>query len=233
MEPPTRDPSDSLIAYGAESGLFMPEEAKSTSTPKRFRHMISFAFLEVSFIGRIVRVGFALDLDASFNGRATGGQQPYLIRCPLVVTRFSEEVPVTSPIPFKVFRFEPARVFVLVSSSCPPPQTMKDDIIRVVKSTPGEIVVRGRGPTKRTSRRTHDKRRMKRDKLIAGIDEVSPTINGFLKLMDERSVQPQPTWSGWPGSWSKAYLDPCLRKLIHQDKSRALARVQRNRQKQI
>ena len=94
-----------------------------------------------------------------------------------------------------------------------------------------EIIVQGRGPTKRTSRRTHDKRRMKRDKLIAEIDELSPTINEFLKLMDERSVQPQPTWSGWPGTWSKAYLDRCLRKLIHQDKSRALARVQRGRQR--
>ncbi len=94
-----------------------------------------------------------------------------------------------------------------------------------------EIVVQGRGPTKRTSRRTHDKRRTKRDKLIAEIDEISPTINEFLKLMDERSVQPQPTWSGWPGTWSKAYLDRRLRKLIHQDKSRALARVQRDRQR--
>src|SRR6267154_1765919 len=135
VKPPTRDPCDSLVAFGAESGLFMPEKAKSMSTPKRFRHMISFAFLEVSFIGRIVRVGFALDLDVSFNGRATGGQQPHLIRCPLVVKRFPEEVPVTPPIPFKVFRFEPVRVFVLVPSPCPPPQTMEDDIIHVVKST--------------------------------------------------------------------------------------------------
>ena len=135
MKPPTRDPCDSLVAFGAKSGLFMPEKAKSTSTPKRFRHMISFAFLEVSFIDGIVWIGFAFDLNVSFNGRATGRQQPHLIRCPLVVTCFSEKVPVTPPIPFKVFRFEPARVFVLVSSSCPPPQTMKDDIIRVVKST--------------------------------------------------------------------------------------------------
>jgi len=100
VEPPTLDPSDSLIAYGAESGLFMAEEAKSTSTPKCFRHIISFAFLEVSFTGRIVRACFALDLDVSFNGRAIDGQQPHLIRCPFVFTCFPEEVPVTPPIPF-------------------------------------------------------------------------------------------------------------------------------------
>jgi hypothetical protein len=36
--------------------------------------MISFAFLEVSFIEGMVWVGFALDLDASLNGRVTGEQ---------------------------------------------------------------------------------------------------------------------------------------------------------------
>lgn len=147
MEPPTRDPSDSLIAYGAESGLFMPEEPKNANTPKCFRQMISFAFLEVSFIGRIIRVCFALDFDVSFNGCATGGQQPHLIRCPLVVTCFPEEVPVTLPIPFKVFRFEPVRGFVRVPSSCPPPQTIEDDIIHVVKSTLAYHVSMIIGPT--------------------------------------------------------------------------------------
>ena len=77
--------------------------------------------------------------------------------------------------------------------------------------------------------RKRDKLRTLRDNLIADIDDVSPTIAEFLKLMDERNVKPQPTWSGWPGSWSKAYRDPRLRKLIHQDKSRALARVRRRR----
>ena len=88
--------------------------------------------------------------------------------------------------------------------------------------------VPGRVPIKRKGRRTRDKQRMFRDKLIAEIDDVSPTTGEFLKLMDERKVKPQPTWSGWPGSWSQAYRDPRLRALIHKDKSRALARV-RNR----
>jgi hypothetical protein len=100
---------------------------------------------------------------------------------------------------------------------------------RPIANLGGEIIVQGRGPTKRTGRRTRDKQRMSRDKLIAEIDDVSPTINEFLKLMDERNVQSQPTWKGWPGSWSQAYKDPRLRKLIHQDKSRALARVRRQR----
>ena len=72
MKTPTRDPGDALVAYGAEAGLFMPEKAKRTSTPKRFRHMISFAFLEVGFTCRIVRVSFAFDLNVSLNGSATG-----------------------------------------------------------------------------------------------------------------------------------------------------------------
>jgi hypothetical protein len=94
-----------------------------------------------------------------------------------------------------------------------------------------KIVVQGRGPNKRKGRRTRDKQRMARDKLIADIDDVAPLPSEFVKLMDERRVSPQPTWSGWPGSWSQAYKDPRLRKLIHQDKSRALARVRRERKR--
>jgi len=84
-------------------------------------------------------------------------------------------------------------------------------------------------PVKRKAVRTRDKVRMKRDRIIAGIDDVSESPTEFLRLMDERDVKPQPTWSGWPGSWKEAYLDPRLRKLIHQDKSRALARVRRKK----
>ena len=72
MKTPTRDPGDALLAYGAEASLYIPEKAKHTSTPKRCRHMICFAFLEVGFISRIVGVGFAFDLNVSLNGSATG-----------------------------------------------------------------------------------------------------------------------------------------------------------------
>ena len=50
----------------------LPEKAKSPRTPKRFRHMSTFAFLEVGFTSKIVRVGFAFDLNVSLNGSATG-----------------------------------------------------------------------------------------------------------------------------------------------------------------
>jgi hypothetical protein len=70
---------------------------------------------------------------------------------------------------------------------------------------------------KRKGPRTRDLMRTRRDKLIAEIDDISPTIVEFLQLMDERKVAPQPTWSGWPGSWREAYKDLRLRKLIHQD----------------
>ena len=69
---PTRDPGDLGVAHGTGPALELPEKAKSPRTPKRFRHMISFAFLEVGFTSRIVRVGFAFDLNVSLNGSATG-----------------------------------------------------------------------------------------------------------------------------------------------------------------
>ena len=72
MNTPSRDPGDFCSACRAEPTLQIPEKAKCASTPKRFRHMISFPFLEVHCTGRIVRVGFALDFDVSLNGDATG-----------------------------------------------------------------------------------------------------------------------------------------------------------------
>jgi hypothetical protein len=42
---PARDPGDLGVAHGAEPALERPEKAKSPRTPKRFRHMVSFAFL--------------------------------------------------------------------------------------------------------------------------------------------------------------------------------------------
>jgi hypothetical protein len=78
---------------------------------------------------------------------------------------------------------------------------------------------------KRKAIRTRDKQRIARDRLIAEIDDVSQSITEFVRLMDERGVAPQPTWSGWPGSWKEAYKDPSLRALIHKDKSRALSRI--------
>jgi hypothetical protein len=83
-----------------------------------------------------------------------------------------------------------------------------------------------RPTTERKRRRTRDKQRVIRDQKIAEIDDCSPTISEFLRLMDERKVPPQPTWKQWPvsESWIEAYKNPQLRDLIHKDKSRAIKR---------
>src|SRR3989442_11998721 len=119
MQAPARDPSDFCIALCAESTLFIPEVAKSTGTPKRVQHMSPFPFFEVGFIGWIVRVSFAFDLDVSFDGSALGVVQPDFLWPSFVIAGFTEEGPVTVPAPVKVFRLEPARIFVRVPSSCP------------------------------------------------------------------------------------------------------------------
>ena len=72
VKAPARDPSDLGVAHGAESALEPPEKAKSPRPPKRSRHIVSFAFFEVGCMGRIVRIGGALDLNVPLNGRATG-----------------------------------------------------------------------------------------------------------------------------------------------------------------
>lgn len=78
---------------------------------------------------------------------------------------------------------------------------------------------------KQRPKRLRDKQGVARDQQIAEIDDVAETPTEFLKIMDERKVKPQPTWSSWPGSWVEAYRNARLRKLIHQDKSRAIARA--------
>ena len=72
MKTPTRDPGNPGVAHGAGPALELPEKTKSPRPPKRFRHMICFAFFEVGFIDEIVRISGALDLDVPLNGRATG-----------------------------------------------------------------------------------------------------------------------------------------------------------------
>ena len=123
MPAPTRDPGDFGIALRAESALFIPEIAKSAGTPERFQHVSPFTFFEVGFIGWIVRVRLAFNLDVSFDGSALGVVQPDFSRPSFVIAGFTEEGPVPIPTLGKVFRFEPARAFVRVPSSCPFPQT--------------------------------------------------------------------------------------------------------------
>jgi hypothetical protein len=93
-------------------------------------------------------------------------------------------------------------------------------VTRVVK----EIIVQEPKSNRRKVPRKRDKQRIVRDKLIAEIADISPTPCEFLKLMDERKVAPLPMWK-WPGSWVQAYKNLHLRKLIQQDKSRALTRA--------
>ena len=129
VKAPARDPSDFCIAHSAEPALFMPEKTKRTSTPKRFLHMGSFALFEVNFIRRVIGVRVTLDFKVSPDGCATGVAQPNLAWLPLVITRFTEEGPVTTTMRHKILLFAPACVLVRVSSSCPSPQTREDFVI--------------------------------------------------------------------------------------------------------
>ena len=91
MKPPACDPGDFCMAQRAESTLFIAEITKSAGTPKRFQHVSPFPFFEVGFIGWIVRVGFAFDLDVPFDGSALGVVQPDFICLSFVIAGFTEE----------------------------------------------------------------------------------------------------------------------------------------------
>ena len=108
MKAPSRYPGDLHVAYGADAALETPEVAKPLSTPKRRRHLITFAFLEVCLIRRIVEVGFTFDLDVSLNGCADGEQQSHFVWNAFVVAKFSGKDPVIQSLSLEVLLFEPA-----------------------------------------------------------------------------------------------------------------------------
>jgi len=139
--------SDFGAAYRAESALFIPEKAKSTRAPKRVLHVSCFAVLEVGLVGRVVRVRFAFDLDVSFDGCAASAVQPELTGLPVVVTYFTEERPVASPMLPKVSLLEPVRGLLRVPSPCPLPYTTKDNGVNVFKSMLTHHVPMIVGPT--------------------------------------------------------------------------------------
>ena len=133
VKAPAREPSDFGVARSAEATLFIPEKAKRTSAPKRFLHMGFFAFFEVGLVGRVVGVRVSFDFNVSLDGGATGGPQPNLSGLALVITRLTEEGPVTTTMRRKVLLFAPACVLVRVSSSCPLPQTGEEVVIHAGK----------------------------------------------------------------------------------------------------
>src|SRR5437667_10886620 len=112
MKAPACDPGDFCIAQRAESTLFMPEIAKSACTPKRFQHVSLFPFFEVGFIGWIVRVSFAFDLDVAYEGSALGVVLLDVIGTAFVILGVTAGGPVAIRVPVKVFRFDPSLAFV-------------------------------------------------------------------------------------------------------------------------
>ena len=96
--------------------------------------MIAFAFLEVGFIGWIVRVGFAFDFNVSLNGRATGEQQAHFVWYAFFVARLSEESPVVMSLLLKIFLLEPDARLSLVPSSHPLPQADEDGVVDALEN---------------------------------------------------------------------------------------------------
>jgi hypothetical protein len=66
------------------------------------------------------------DTEKTLDGSAHGVVQPDFIWPSFVIAGFAEEGPIPIPTPVKVFRFDPARAFIRVPSSCLSPQTRED-----------------------------------------------------------------------------------------------------------
>ena len=147
VQAPPSESSDFGIAHRAEAALFKPEKAKKAGAPKRVPHMVPFAFLEVGFVGRIVGIRVASNLDMSSNGSVASQSQPQFVPLSLVITCLSDEAPVSIPVLLKVFLLDPAQGFVSVSSSGPSPQTREDFVIHASKRALTHDVPMIIGPT--------------------------------------------------------------------------------------
>src|SRR5215469_5286271 len=135
MEAPSRNPGViRMLHKGADSALGVPEGAKLLSIPKRGRHLIAFACLEVCLISRIVRVGFAFDLDVSLNGRATSEQQMHFTWYAFVVTRFSGKDPIVLFLLLKILLFDSASRLLWMPWPGPFTQTEEDSVVRTLEN---------------------------------------------------------------------------------------------------
>ena len=133
MKAPSGETGDSGITHRAETALFIPKKAKKTRAPKRVLHMIRFTLFEIGFIGRIVGVRVASDLDMSTYGSVAGRQEPYFEWPPVVIVHFSGEDPIPSPAWFKIFLLDPALVLLGMPSPGPPPETREDVVIHAIE----------------------------------------------------------------------------------------------------
>ena len=106
MKTPAGDPGD-FVLHSVQSPRCSYQRKRRVRIPRNVRHE-PLAVFEVGFIGWIVRVRFAFNLDVSFDGSALGVVQPDFSRPSFVIASFIEEGPHTIPTPLKVFQFDPA-----------------------------------------------------------------------------------------------------------------------------
>ena len=81
-----------LILQTAQNPRCSVQRKRRVAYPERVQHMRTFPIFEIGFVGGIVRVGFALHFNVSFNGCALGAVQPHLARLSLVIVAFPEEI---------------------------------------------------------------------------------------------------------------------------------------------
>ena len=121
MAVPARDLGDLLVADWAESSLFFPQ-GKQPVFPFQGRcHLNVEPFFKVAFPCRVIRVGFPLGFDVSYDRHAC---RAYEVMC--VLLRRAEKDPVISLDGREVFLRLPCLRFASVSSVHPSPDGLID-----------------------------------------------------------------------------------------------------------
>src|SRR3989441_4197149 len=121
MAVPARDLGDLLVADWAESSLFFPQGKQPVFPLKSRCHLNVETFFKVAFPCRVIRVGFPLGFDVSYNRHAC---RAYEVTC--VFLRRAEKDPVISLDGREVLLRLPGLRFSSVSSVHPSPDGLID-----------------------------------------------------------------------------------------------------------
>src|SRR5258708_18389706 len=126
---------DFLVADGTPPFLLVPESDELSSLEPALEPLESHSFVEVGFVGWIVRVGFPLDQAVSLDACLCCVDEVNCQGLPFPSLYLPSEHPLPLTNGMKVFLFHPSPPFLRMPPLCPLPEEFKDSMIHEIKGS--------------------------------------------------------------------------------------------------
>src|SRR6266487_78736 len=133
MAVPSRDLGDLLVANGAQTLLLLPEVQEPALPFQPCGHVNVEAFFKIRFPTGIVGIGFCADFRMPLNANRRSREESHHLHLSLFPFEDTSEDPTIWPFIGKIFVFHPSAWFVLMSSTSPFPDGLKDGMISSMK----------------------------------------------------------------------------------------------------